>query len=129
MLPERVAFAQWYLQQTVLQPEFPSSVLFTDKACFARDSVFNMHNVRVWAAANPHASREHGHQVRFSVNVWVGIIHDKLIGPYILPPHLNGNIYWIFLQEMLPQLLEDVPLAIHRIMWFQHNGAPAHFAN
>ena len=68
--PLRVAFAQWYLQQTALQPEFPSRVLFTDEACFARDSVFNMHNAHVWAAANPHASHEHGHQVRFSVNVW-----------------------------------------------------------
>jgi hypothetical protein len=34
----------------------------------------------------------------------------------------------VFLQEVLPVLLEDVPLAVRRDMWFQHDGAPAHFS-
>jgi hypothetical protein len=34
----------------------------------------------------------------------------------------------VFLQEVLPVLLEDVPLAIQRDMWFQNDGAPANFS-
>jgi hypothetical protein len=34
----------------------------------------------------------------------------------------------VFLQEVLPMLLEDVPLAIRHDMWFQNDGAPAHFS-
>ena len=44
-----------------------------------------------------------------------------------MPSPLTGFAYRIFLQEVLPTLLEDVPLNIHRRMWFQHDGAPAHF--
>ena len=29
-------------------------------------------------------------------------------------------------QNTLPSLMEEIPLAIHREMWFQHDGAPAH---
>lgn len=36
--------------------------------------------------------------------------------------------YLIFLQEVLRDFLEDVPLDIRENMWYQHDGAPAHFA-
>ena len=41
---------------------------------------------------------------------------------------LNRRNYWIFLNEVLPELLENVPLADIRGMWFQHDGVSAHFA-
>ncbi|KMQ84622.1 hypothetical protein RF55_17439, partial [Lasius niger] len=33
------------------------------------------------------------------INIWMGIIGDHLIGPYMLPPRLNGPIYVRFLEE------------------------------
>jgi hypothetical protein len=30
---------------------------------------------------------------------------------------------------MLPEMLEVVPLEVRRELWFQHDGAPAHFIN
>jgi hypothetical protein len=56
-------------------------------------------------------------------------IDDHLIGPYLLPLRLTGDIYLTFLQEILPKLLEVVPLEVRREMWFQHDGAPAHCTN
>jgi hypothetical protein len=32
------------------------------------------------------------------------------------------------LQEVLPVLLEDVSLVVRSDMWFQNDGAPAHFS-
>jgi hypothetical protein len=52
-----------------------------------------------------------------------------VFGPYLLPDRLNGPAYCVFLQEVLPVLLEDVPLAVRRDMWFQHDGAPTHFSS
>jgi hypothetical protein len=72
-------------------------------------------------------TRQHAHQTRFSVNVWAGIIGDHLIGPYLLPERLDGRSYFNFLKEILPELLLNVPVHIRRRMWFQHDGAPAHF--
>ena len=39
-----------------------------------------------------------------------------------------NNYYWIFLNEVLPEWLENVPLADIGRMWFQHDGAPAQLA-
>jgi hypothetical protein len=44
--------------------------------------------------------------------VWAGIIGNCMVGPYLLPDHLNGPTYCLFLQEVLPVLLEDVPLKV-----------------
>ena len=44
----------------------------------------------------------------------------------MIPNPLTGQNYEIFLREVLPFQLEDVPLVIRNRMWFQHDGAPAH---
>jgi hypothetical protein len=60
--------------------------------------------------------------------VWAGIIGNRLIGPHVLPPHLNGEGYLNFLQNELSDLLDDVPLQVRRDMWYLHDRAPAHSA-
>ncbi|XP_023313209.1 uncharacterized protein LOC111693200 [Anoplophora glabripennis] len=88
--------------------QFGAEVMFTDEASFSRD--------------------EGNHQQQFSVNVWAGIVGDHLIGPHFLPNRLNGADYRQFLEEVLPELLEDVPLQVRENMYFMHDGAPAHFS-
>ncbi|GFX14633.1 uncharacterized protein TNCV_4016311 [Trichonephila clavipes] len=88
----------------------------------------NFHNLHTWADENPHAIRPHGAQRKCSINVWAGIVGDCLLGPYILPKRLNGSVYLTFLQEVLPEMLNDVPMPIRQRIRFQHDGAPAHFS-
>ena len=38
-----------------------------------------------------------------------------------------GN-YVIFNRDILPEMLENVPLQVRQRLWFQHDGVPAHFA-
>lgn len=122
----RLLFCRWLLRRCNLRRHFEKFVLFTDEACFTRDGVFNSKNNHLWADENPHAPFIRAHQQRFAVNVWAGIIGEYVIGPYILPNRLNGENYFIFLDTVLPELLEDLPLNIRRRLWFQHDGAPAH---
>jgi len=124
----RVQFCQWLLHQIAAQPNFLRYVLWTDEASFTRDGIFNSGNSHVWDEENPHAIFPTRHQQRWSVNVWAGIVDDYLIGPYLLPERLTGPIYRRFLEEVLPELLENVPLNVRHQMWFQHDGAPTHFA-
>ena len=65
---------------------------------------------------------------RFSINVWAGIIGDQLLGTYLLPERLNGKKYLTFLQQVLPEMMTDVPPRFRRVMWFQQDGAQAHYA-
>ena len=43
--PRRVQFAEWYLQQCILQPQFSSLVLFIDECTFTRNGILNLHNM------------------------------------------------------------------------------------
>lgn len=126
--PLRAECARWFLDKEVESPNFLRRVLFTDESSFTREGVVNVKNKHVWAQENPHEILQNNYQVKFSVNVWAGIVNDTLIGPYLLPNRLNGQNYLIFLQDVLPELLEVIPLNIRQNMWFQHDGAPAHFA-
>ncbi|GFV53459.1 uncharacterized protein TNCV_4709471 [Trichonephila clavipes] len=50
------------------------------------------------------------------------------IGRYLLPRRLDGGQYLVFLQEVLPVLLQSIPANVKARMGFQHDGAPAHFS-
>jgi hypothetical protein len=63
----------------------------------------------------------------FAVNVWAVIMEDWLIGPYVLPHRLTAAVYHNLLVNVLPELIEDVPLWVQYHMWFMHDGALAHF--
>lgn len=122
----RADICQWFLEKLV-DPNFLSTVIYTDEAHFTRTAIFNVHNQHIWADENPHAINPNRPQHQFSVNIWAGIIADHLL-MFVLPPRLNGIIYLNFLREELPILLDDVPLQLRQNMWFMHDGAPAHFS-
>jgi len=65
---------------------------------FTRDGVNNTRNSHLWDRDNPHGTVESNYQHLFAVNVWCGVIGDHLIGPYILPQRLTGDIYANYLQ-------------------------------
>jgi len=113
-------------------PTVSVEALFTNEAMFTQDVICNFHNVPIWARANPHAIREARHQPTFSINVWAGIVGDRLISPVRLPERLKGITYREFLkrlkQDILPDMLNDVPLHLRVDMLFIHEGAPAHFS-
>jgi hypothetical protein len=120
----RLEFCHW----SNANRRFYRLMLFTDEATFTRDGINNSRNTHRWSQENPNAIVETNFQQRFSVNVWCGIIDDQVIGPFILEYRLTGQSYLAFLQNELPELLEDVPLATRAGMYFQHDGAPPHFS-
>lgn len=125
---QRINFCNWLLARIQEQPNFHNYILYTDEATFTRDGVFNSHNLHKWSHENPHSKRPFGHQQRFSLNVWLGIIGTRIVGPHFLPNRLNAEGYLHFLSEVLPGLLEDIPLDIRRNMIYQHDGAPPHYS-
>ncbi|KAJ4426764.1 hypothetical protein ANN_26563 [Periplaneta americana] len=126
--PARVRFCQWFLQQCGVNPNFPALVLFTDEAQFTRDGITNFQNQHVWASENPRATVPSHHQVRFSLNMWAGIIGDRLDGPHVLVYRLTGQAYTNFLENTILHVLEDTPLINRQHIHFLHDGAPAHFS-
>jgi hypothetical protein len=92
---------------------------------FTREGLFSVHNSHLWARDNPHAIRERGYRVRFSVSLWAGIVGDIVVGSYLLPDRLTDQRYRDCLETVLPGLTEGVPLALRQRLWFHDDGAPA----
>ncbi|KAJ4450352.1 hypothetical protein ANN_01773 [Periplaneta americana] len=128
LLKEYQLFCQWFLQQCGVNPNFPALVLFTDEAQFTREGITNFHNQHVWAYENPCTTVPSHHQVRFFLNMWAGIIGDRLVGPHVLVNRLTGQAYTNFLENTIPHVLEDTPLINRQHIHFLHDGAPAHFS-
>jgi len=124
----RLQYYRWILRKQTRNVDMIANILFTDEAAFTRDKNFNFHNSHQWADENPHAVVESRHQQRFSLNVWLGILGDRLIDPVVLPNRLIGPAYHNFLINTLPPLLEDVPPNRRDASWFMHDGAPPHFS-
>lgn len=123
----RRRFCEWLVRMSDQNPLFHCNILMTDECCFTRNGILHFHNTHHWAEANPHIIHQSHFQHRFGINVWAGIIGSRLVGPFVLPARLTGEIYLNFLRVHLPGLLEEIPLQIRRNMWFMHDGAPAHF--
>ena len=65
---------------------------------FTRFGVNNTRNSHLRDRDNPHGTVESNYQHLFAVNVWCGVVDDQLIGPYILPQRLTGDVYANYLQ-------------------------------
>ncbi|XP_066251951.1 histone-lysine N-methyltransferase SETMAR-like [Euwallacea similis] len=124
----RRTFCQWGLEMERTTPNFFLKVLFSDESTFTQNGSPNRHNLHYYSMENPRIVRSVNTQRQWTVNVWGGIIGDFIIGPHFFNGHLNGVKYLRFLQNDLPQLLQNIPLVLRENMWLQHDGAPAHFA-
>jgi len=105
---------------------FLKKILFTDEAIFGSDGCINRHNEHHYAEHNPYCIKEYNIQGKWTVNVWLGIIGNNVIGPEFIEGNVDAHYYSQFLLHRLDELLEDVPLASRLEMIFQQDGHPAH---
>lgn len=120
--PARLRFCEWLLENQNI------NILWTDESLFTRVGIYNRKNEHYWALTNPHVIKSSHHQVRFSVNVWAGIIGNVIVGPIFITGRLTGRDYLDMLSGAIEGLLEDVPLNLLSNHYYQHDGAPPHYA-
>lgn len=98
------------MQKNAADQNFTASILFTDKIAFSLEDVMNVYNLHIWAGKTTHATCTHASEGKFILNMWTGIVGDYLLDLYNLTEKFDGCIYLAFLQEFLPDMLNDVPL-------------------
>ncbi|KAE8747084.1 hypothetical protein FOCC_FOCC006222 [Frankliniella occidentalis] len=124
--PRRMEYSQWLVDRP--EPEaFAGRVLWSDECIFDNKANVNRHNMHYWSDVNPHWMRTVDFQDQWSINCWGGVLGEQVIGPHFFDGRLNGAGYLAFLQNDLPDLLAEVPLALRRDHWFQQDGAPPHW--
>lgn len=100
---------------------FLKNILWIDEAIFESHGQINRHNKHYYAEQNPHCAKVHNFQGRWTVNVWLGIVGDHVIGPEFIEGNMNARYYSQFLLHRLDELLEDMPLANRLEMVFQQD--------
>lgn len=66
------------------------------------------------------------YQHRFSINVWCGVIGDRLIGQYIFTQRLTGDTPTC-LQHELQDVSENILLQTRRQLYYQHDETLPHY--
>lgn len=129
LIPEdkdrRVQFAEWVLNSITEEPQFLSTLMFSDEAIFQVDGRVNKQNCRIWACENPRSYRERPlHSEK--VIVWAAMSHHGVLGPFFFDDTVNGENYLQMLKTFLWPRVANLP-DIHRLRFMQ-DGAPPHFA-
>lgn len=112
-------------------PNFLKTVCFTDESTFHLNGYVNRHNCRYWCEKNPNEYRQAHTQRPQKQNVWAGILGNEIIGPFFIDGNLNGSKYIIMLHnQIVPALRASAARQqIHwEDLWFQQDGAPAHWS-
>lgn len=78
-----------FLAQCRRNASFPDRILWTDEATFTPNGVFNSHNFLSWNQENPHVIRQGAFQYRWTINVWAGIIANRIVSSTIINEENN----------------------------------------
>lgn len=125
----RLDFSFWFQGMIEDNPYFGRHVLFTDEATFSSNGTVSSQNCRWWSNENPHFVIECRDQYSFKTNVWCGIIDNRILGPFFFRGNLNAAMYLNFLQTVVSDFIDNLPLNIRRHFYFQQDGASIHSTN
>lgn len=123
----RLQFCEDVMQRIDNNNQFCSNILFSDEASFELYGTVNRHNCRYWSDTNPHWSFESKTQYPQKLNIWAGILRNRIVGPFFIDGNLNAAQYIHLLQTNIIPAVQDIAGPDFHEVWFQQDGAPAHF--
>jgi hypothetical protein len=97
----RTQLCRWLVEKTNEDADL-SRVLWTDESHFAQMGIGCTTCITGTMKTHISREREREHQVCWSLNMWVGLLGDCIIGPYLLPECLTAETYYTFISEALP---------------------------
>lgn len=125
----RLEYCNWLLGRIENDENFLNNIIWTDESKFTNSGMFNRNTEHYWAVENPRQNRARRPQNRFGINVWMGILGNRLLGPVMYEETLNGERYLNLLRTYVSNYLDNnIPLNQLQHLWWQQDGAPAHNA-
>jgi hypothetical protein len=115
-------FCEGWIDRINNDNSITSRILFSDESTFYLNGSIHKQNVRIWAQKNPRKFDIAHSQYPEKINVWLGILGNKIIGPYFIEGNLNQDKYLDLLITEVGPAIADYPGSII----FQQDGAPAH---
>lgn len=123
---KRMEFCLWAQGEYLNTRNFLNCIMFSDEASFSTNGVVSSQNARYWATENPHWIINCKSQYSEKVNVWCGIVQNRIIGPYFFDGNINGQNFLEFLNNQLTDEIDEMPLAERVNLYFQLDGCSVH---
>lgn len=124
----RMEFCLWLQGEYLNNRNYLSQILFSDEATFTTNGIISSQNSRHWASINPNWVINCKRQYSQKTNVWCGILHDRIIGPFFFDRNLNGNLFLDFLQNDFWEAVHNLPIHMRVNLKVQLDGSPVHNA-
>ena len=115
----RNVFCESIMERCNQQENFPYLVCFTDECTFHMVSKHNKQIHRHWATENPNIVVQCRTQYPQKVNVWTGILKNKIVGPIFIEGNLNSEKYLELLQNEIAEKI--VQIAGEDQIWYLHD--------
>ena len=78
--PRRIRYCRWLLQRIQEDEQFLTKILWSDESTFGKHPArYNLKNNHHYAKENPQLGIVKDSQTRFSVNVWAGLLGDRVV--------------------------------------------------
>lgn len=123
----RLQYCELMLNEFNEDPTIFHNIIFSDEAQFKLNGLVNRHNSVYYDTINPHITVE-TQLNQPGVLVWAGLSSSGLIGPYFFEGNVTGQSYLEMLQTYLvPGLKTLYPNEMQKL-YFQQDGAPAHYS-
>lgn len=123
----RLEFCRWFQGKLGNDITYARKIIWSDETTFTNSGIFNRRNKHFYATENPHLLQETRPQVRFHLNVWCGLLDDRVLGPFFIDGNLNSQKYLELLQGPLEEALDNLPLNyVMNLEGFQQDGAGPH---
>lgn len=84
--------------------------------------MLNLRNWHHYAPQNAFVRRNSSLQRQISLGIWLGVVDDCLISPYVFCGHLTSMTYFEFLEHHLPGLLDAIPVFQRSEIIVQYHG-------
>ncbi|KAF2884966.1 hypothetical protein ILUMI_21187 [Ignelater luminosus] len=113
---KRLDYCYWVQGNFLNDRNFLKRILFTDEATFTTNGVVSSQNSRYWDRDNPHWVINCKDQYSQKVNVWCGILGDRIIGLVFFNNSLNAERLVNFFDREFWDTIEDLPLNSQRML-------------
>lgn len=121
-------FCLWAQGQYFNYRNFLKNILFSDEATFTTNGIISSQNSRFWVSENPEWIINCRRQYSQKINVWCGILNERVIGPFFFEGNMNGEQFLHFLQNEFFNAVDNLPLQERANLHFQLDGCPIHNA-
>ena len=123
----RIAFSNWWNSAVKQVPELPLFILWSDQSTFRLNGMVNRDNCVYYSKENPNISIETQLQSP-CVCVWAGMWAGGIVGPYFFEDTVDRAGYLQILETfVIPELIRLKILDFIDFIYFQQDGAPAHY--